>query len=112
MLLSIEKCILFQMDGKHLFVEQANLITIKMTLNEHTNTQYNLLVLLKTYAIVAKYPFDCCSISSYQIHCQLETARLLVMVVFLVCLSLSPMEEKRSNDTRMTAPMSVRKMFK
>lgn len=37
LLLSIEKSILFQMDGKRLFVEQANSITIKMTLNEHTH---------------------------------------------------------------------------
>lgn len=60
---------------------------------------------MKTYAIVAKYRFDCCSINWHRIPCRLEIGRNHSFE-FLAVMPFERVEEMHSNDTRMKAPMS------
>lgn len=61
-------------------------IDIDYTLHGFATLQHAKETNAKTYVIVAKYRFDCCSINSCQIHCQWEKEQLPAVVALLVYL--------------------------
>lgn len=58
------------------------------------------------YAIVAKYPFVCCSIGSCRIHCRLEIESIHATEALSHCLTASAAAEKHNNDKRTIGPAS------